>query len=996
VTRAAELAPPPDVVDVDVPVGGRVLVVSDLLLEKDATAASTSATTDLATAIDAWDGPGILVIAGNLFEMVAAAAVDTRQALQAHPKLTAAVAAFRDCEGRRVICLPGSRDGRLAWDDDAFRPVAQELGAERALAVTLRLDTGAGRRVVRVEPGHRLDPRSACVDPRSPADTPLSHHLVTEILPALGPARATWLAGVDRLGDSSALPRFLASRLVYRRAARYAWWLLVPFLAALVLKVPLVSVTSDALHRRGVVHWSNRLLLLGMTTVLDLVLVAIGVAFLTHRAWAAVSGVTLGKRGREANDEARDEARALVTAGCAGLVTGHTMQAELTHLGRGFYANTGASTEVVEECPARLGMPPVFLHHRQVSWVELEAGADLHVRLLQSHLDLPGRSLVERLAARRRPTREGRPAVVAAFPQGASWPVAVDPRLRVRRVRRWGSAAIAVAGLLDFISAVTPPWRERLEVLLRWFPLGVSQAASALVALAGVALVLLSRGVRRGQRQAWSVSVALLVGSGVLHVVKGGDLEEAALAAAVAFFLLRNRGCFGAAVDRPSQKVGLVTLVGGVVAVTALATGAVEFVTATRRPSRLALPKAAAAVVQRLVGFHSIALPHRLDDFLTPALVAVSLGLATLALGLAFRPVVQREGSDGGGDRDSGLEKARDIVKRHAAGTLDYFALRTDKQWWFWGDSAVAYAVYTGVCLVSPDPIGPEAERDEVWRRFRRFADGHGWTLAVLGAAEEWLPVYRASGMHDMYAGDEGVVDVTRFSLEGGRHKGLRQAVNRIARYGYTSSFHDPANVSPELREGLRRLMTKSRKGEVERGFSMTLGRLFDPRDDGLLLAVAHGADGSPVAVCQFVPAPGIDGYSLDLMRRDEGEHPNGLIDFLIVETIRHLRDRGLRGLGLNFATMRAVMAGEAGDSLTQRVERWLLRRMSGSMQIESLWRFNAKYDPTWQPRYVVYDAPEHVLAVAVAIARAESFWELPLIGRFFVPDDKKVPVSVG
>ncbi|HMC51843.1 MAG TPA: phosphatidylglycerol lysyltransferase domain-containing protein, partial [Acidimicrobiales bacterium] len=620
---------------------------------------------------------------------------------------------------------------------------------------------------------------------------------------------------------------------------------------------------------------------------------------------------------------------------------------------------------------------------------------DLHVRLLQSHLDLPGRGIAERLAARRQPARDPRPAVVASFPQGSSWPVTVDPRLRLRRVRRWGAAVVAAAGLLDFVSAVTPPWRERMEVLLRWFPLGVSQAASALVALAGLALVLLSRGVRRGQRQAWSVSVALLAGSVLLHFVKGGDLEEAVVSAAVAVFLLHNRGAFCAAVDRPSRRVGLLTLAGGVAVVTALATGAVEFVTATRHPSRLPLPRAAAAVAQRLVGVHSIALPHRLDDFLTPTLVAVSLGLATFALWLAFRPVVQRRALDLGSESGSGLEQARDIVKRHASGTLDYFALRTDKQWWFWADSAVAYAVYSGVCLVSPDPIGPKAERGEVWGRFRRFADEHGWTLAVLGAGEDWLPVYRASGMHDMYAGDEGVIDISRFSLEGGRHKGLRQAVNRIARYGYTSTFHDPATVGPELREGLRRLMTKSRQGEVERGFSMTLGRLFDPRDQGLLLAVAHAADGTPVALCQYVPAPGIEGYSLDLMRRDDGHHPNGLIDFLVVETIRHLRPRGMRSLGLNVATMRAGIAGEAGDSLTQRVERWLLRRMSGSMQIESLWRFNAKYDPTWQPRYVVYDAPENVLTVAVAIARAESFWELPLIGRFFVPDDRKAPVPV-
>ena len=124
-------------------------------------------------------------------------------------------------------------------------------------------------------------------------------------------------------------------------------------------------------------------------------------------------------------------------------------------------------------------------------------------------------------------------------------------------------------------------------------------------------------------------------------------------------------------------------------------------------------------------------------------------------------------------------------------------------------------------------------------------------------------------------------------------------------------------------------------------------------------------------------------------MRRDDGEHPNGLMDFAVVETIRHLRQQGRRGLGLNFATMRAVLAGEAGEGMSQRIQAWLLRRMSDSMQIESLWKFNAKYDPDWQPRYALYDSPEHALPAAIAVARAESFWELPVIGRFLVPSER-------
>jgi lysylphosphatidylglycerol synthetase-like protein (DUF2156 family) len=131
------------------------------------------------------------------------------------------------------------------------------------------------------------------------------------------------------------------------------------------------------------------------------------------------------------------------------------------------------------------------------------------------------------------------------------------------------------------------------------------------------------------------------------------------------------------------------------------------------------------------------------------------------------------------------------------------------------------------------------------------------------------------------------------------------------------------------------------------------------------------------------VPATDIGGYSLDLMRRSEGDHPNGLTDFVVVRTIERLRAEGHRGLSLNFATMRAVLAGEMGDSVGRRVEKRVMEHLSDSMQIESLWRYNAKFQPTWRRRYLAYDSPEHLVAVGFAVAGAEQFWELPVVGRF-------------
>lgn len=964
--------------EVAVPLGGRVLVVADLLLGRSSTPASEVATAEVAAALDAWDGPGLVVFAGGLLDLLGDDRTTPSSALAAHPRLAGALREFTIRPARRTICVPGSRDARLAWDERARAELAG-LGIEVAPALDVLVATGDGERRVRVEAGHRFDPRFAPAAPPSPVDTPLGSHIVTDLVPAFDGA---WAAGADRLVDVAALPRFLASRLLYRRAGRWWWALLVPFVLALAVKVPLSFALAGTLDR-ALGPWSDRLALGALTTAIDVAILAGVLAAVLGRAWRAVAGPA---PAQGVDHVARQEARALVAQGYAGLVVGHSRAPELADLGSGFFAAAGAATELVEERRGRLGLPPVYVPVREIDWVEIEAGARLHARLLHSRVDAPGATVLERLVAPR-VTGPDRPHVVASWPGGDSWPEVEAPLRRLTRVRRRAATAIAVAGVLDIASAITPPLEDRLQVLLRWVPLAVPEAATALVALAGIGLLALARGVRRGQREAWRVALALLAGSVALHVIKGADVEEASAAVVVGAYLLVHRDAFRARMHGARLREGLLRVAVALPVTVAGAVGAVEAVTAAEG-RRLPLGRAVLAVLERLVGFSSVTLPHRLDDFADPTLLAVGIGFVAWVFWLAVRPAVARRSS---GDE---VAQARAIVARWAAGTLDYFALRDDKELFLWGSTVVAYAVHHGVCLVSPDPIGPDWEREACWTAFRRFTDEHGWSVAVLGAGEPWLDTYRSSGMHHLYVGDEGVVDVRRFSLDGGRHKALRQAVNRIANHGYTISFHDPSTASPELQAGVRAVMGASRRGDVERGFSMTLGRIFDPDDKGLLLAVCSAPSGEPVAFCQYVPAPGIAGYSLDLMRRDAGEHPNGLLDFVIVETIRHLGAEGYERLGLNFATMRAVLAGETGAGIVGGIERWALRRMSGSMQIESLWRFNAKFDPDWAPRYLVHDSPEHLVPIAFAIARAESFWELPVIGRFLVPSEERASTS--
>ena len=926
-------------------------------------------------------------------------------ALTNHPVLVGALRAFAGRPDSRILAVVGS-DER----DDALEEELTRCGVEVRESVDLHCETGAGTRTVLVRAG------SLRPDANPPIDaTP------TEERP--------WLAGIERLDDPLLTRRFVTSRLLYRRLRRFLWAPpLVLAAVALLLRVEFVvdglghvfrsPRQQNALQRAYDASWFSRFIATLIIAVLLLIVLAVVVALTSRGIWRALGGGGLpapwaggvsGTRPIAHNqllidgEDALDITRAAVEAGASGVIAGGALVPELTHLDAGFFACPGATSEVVHEHRGRLGLPPTFLHHRQEATLEIETGADLHVRLLLAEADLPMATMGERLVTAdvvikgRSKAAEVHAELAASWPSGASWPpapeVAAD-HISVRRIRRLAAVSLFVAGVIDLLSSVTEPLRAHLHLIAQYLPVTVVQAAGALVAIAGIGMIMLSRGILRGQRRSWIVAVALLERvAGAAHrprrrhhhpgrVCRRADPPRRparAVPGRERARHARHRLCHPGR-GRHLRDVGRLHRRGGggpgpPPSASVLAPGPAGVGGAPGRRAERGLPD------------HHRSLRVHQPAGRRPQLIVVALYLLT-------RPVVDRRLSSGRAvvARRAAELRARDIVRRHGTGTLDYFALRDDKQWFFHRDSLVAYAVFGGVCLVSPDPIGPFSERAHVWDSFRHFVDRHGWGLGVMGAGEEWLPTYQASGMRFVYIGDEAVVDPRQFSLDGGKMKGLRQAVNRVARYGYTARFLDPARLHPEDAARMAELMAKSRRGEQERGFSMMLGRLFDPRDTGLLLTLVEGPDGAPVAMCQFVPSPAIGGFSLDLMRRDPGDHPNGLLDFALCSTIDHLKDMGMRGLSLNFAAMRSILEGETGDGVTQRVERWALRRLSGVLQIETLWRFNAKYEPRWLPRYIVFDSAEQFVPVAVQIMRAESLTEVPVIGRLLTTTKRSGP----
>ena len=530
---------------------------------------------------------------------------------------------------------------------------------------------------------------------------------------------------------------------------------------------------------------------------------------------------------------------------------------------------------------------------------------------------------------------------------------------------------VSAVGVLGMVSAASAPARIHLQPVISVVPTIAPASAGVTLVFVSFALILMARGLRRGLRPAWTATLALLGISVGIHVLHENVTPSTIPPIAAALWLVTRRACFPVAQSREVIKRALtITAVGAGSALILSTSLALAF-----DQGGIAATGSAAL---RLGGLSALPLGYG-GRFATPALIAIGLSVLVASLWSLLSP--RRSTPAAEADRQASSLHARTIVAAHGGDTLAYFALRDDKQWFFHGASLVAYAVKNGVCVVSPDPIGPVEERGAVWAGFTAYAEAHGWTVSVLGASASWLPVYEASGLHPVYLGDEAIIDCDQFTLDGRAMRSVRQAHSRVRRAGYSVSLVDTTLIAPALREQLSSIATLCRHGSFERGFSMTLSRLFDPRDAGLITSIATDAHGIPQAFIQWVPCEG--GWSLDVMRRNtDPSLTNGIIDYLIVESVQAFRTQGFTRVGLNFAVFRTIVSGE-NTAWFGRTVRRVIQGAASQTQIESLWRFNAKFAPQWTPRYAVLGSADAMAAQSIVMAGAEGLTELPVVGRF-------------
>ncbi len=532
---------------------------------------------------------------------------------------------------------------------------------------------------------------------------------------------------------------------------------------------------------------------------------------------------------------------------------------------------------------------------------------------------------------------------------------------------RFAAILVGLMGVVNLISAVTPSLADRLRVLEQYSPLEVRQGGHLSAALAGFALLVLAGYLARRKSAAWWLSMIALGISVISHLVKGLDYEEALLAGALMLMLWLMRSRFHARSDPPSIQQGLRAL--AVAFLFSLAYGIAGFYLLDRHYSiNFGF---LAAVRQTVVMF---------TQFYDPGLVPITpfgryfadsiylIGMATFGYAgvMLLSPVFIHQPATA----EERL-KAQQIVERYGRSDLARFLLFDDKHYFFTsGGSVIGYALVGRTAVALGDPIGPVEDLSASIQAFTELCRRNDWLPVFYQTMPETLAVYKTAGFDALGVGNDGIVNLKTFTLEGHDAKPMRNAINRLTKSGHSFKLHLPP-LSDELLAELRAISDEwlTMMHGSEKKFS--LGWFDDAYIRNSPIAAVHTPDVRISAFANLIPEYQLNEVSLDLMRRCQKIEPNTM-EFLFVSMFQWAKEQGYDGFNLGLSSLSGI--GEhPDDPVIERVMHFVYEHVNQFYNFKGLHEFKDKFKPEWSPRYLIYPGTAALVQAWMAVVQANS-----------------------
>jgi phosphatidylglycerol lysyltransferase len=520
-------------------------------------------------------------------------------------------------------------------------------------------------------------------------------------------------------------------------------------------------------------------------------------------------------------------------------------------------------------------------------------------------------------------------------------------------IRVFPALLLFLLGLVNILSGITPALPQRLQTLQELVPLYLIHASTWMIILSGIIMLAISIYLMRGLRNAWIAALGLTGLSFIAHLTKGIDWEEAIFAFVTFVSLIYQRKQYFIQPDLRLAKRSLIPGLLAIIFVLFFGTFGFYFLNVQHFNVEFTLWESFQNAISAFFLLNIDLAPA--TPFAKEFLYGMNLlGGVTLAyvVYLLLRPLIQRPSATAEED----LQKAKALVEKYGKSSLDYFKTYYDKKFWFSedGEGFVSFKTSQNYAFVLENPVCTDNEALlKMVTGFDAFCRQNGLRSAYYRIPELNKTLYERLGKKVFPIGEEAVINLGKWTLEGGDKKGMRNAVNKLTKSDFTFQVNEPPQKDAFLQQ-LKATSDEWLKDTQRHEIVFSQGLFSEKELKSQIILSLENPEGKVVGFINLIPDYNAGEANFDLMRKTV-DAPNGTMDFLFAKMFDYLKGIGFSRCNMGMVPMSGI---DTPENMQERVVKLAYEKLKQFGHYKSLREYKEKFDPDWQMMYLVYSAP--------------------------------------
>jgi phosphatidylglycerol lysyltransferase len=536
-------------------------------------------------------------------------------------------------------------------------------------------------------------------------------------------------------------------------------------------------------------------------------------------------------------------------------------------------------------------------------------------------------------------------------------------------LRIFPSIFTLILGFVNIFSVLTPAIQSRLHLVKDFLPTSAIHLSNFAVIMGGVILIFLSAFLVRGLKNAWWLAILISSISVVGHITKAIDYEEAILNLVLIALLLYTRKNYIIRSDRRLFDNYLTYLIYGLIFIFIYGIVGFYIIDVKHFKIDFSFRESLFYLVNTAFLFNNgILIQHTgFSQYFTHSLNFFGFSFYACFLIILLKPAFFRKK-----DQEEELLLATDIVDKYGNSPLDYFKLYWDKIFYICKnkDALISFKTYGDYAVVLEMPVCKEQEQlPGLILEFENYCKQYGLRTLYYRVDEKHLPIFEKLKKKHVFVGQEGVIDISQFSLEGGDRKPLRNAMNKIKKDGFTCKI-----IEPPVKEGIiQKLKAVSNEWliDFEKKEEIFSGGAFEPKEiKNQLLFVIEDIEEKIVAFANMIPDYAQDEVTYDLIRKTT-DAPNGVMDVLIINMIEYYKNQGKKYLNLGLAPFSGI---DEATNLTERTLKFAYHNLKRMQHFKGLRFFKEKFANRWDNKYLIYSSDFDLIQAPLVLSKISRY----------------------